>query len=251
MITKQLAMLGWLMAAALGCSGEGAGPAEPAPAGTTGGGVNPLGRARCRAPQGVSASPQNTQEALALLNALPKPTSAACFVESLARPLNVQATSSLFSQQPALSVASPRVFLKLGQLWLSIVMDGDASYLIEFGDQISVDPPRSIKGEVQLPISDAIAPGAPYERVMYSPGTTQCGFCHYDERPVEDVAFAAFSSISFRPRPDTYVSLESLRGEQQRCDFQKEPHRCEMFDALFASGDVVETDFPPTMATFF
>ena len=49
--------------------------------------VNPLGRARCRPPAGVSGYPKTTQAALDLLNALPKPTSVACFVESLDRPL--------------------------------------------------------------------------------------------------------------------------------------------------------------------
>ncbi|HYP88155.1 MAG TPA: hypothetical protein VEQ59_08375 [Polyangiaceae bacterium] len=243
-------MMAWLVAAVLGCSGaepsQAPGPSVPAD-----GGVNPLGRPRCRAPQGISAAPQDTQQALALLNALPKPTSAACFVESLARPLGVRATSSIFSQQPALSASSPRVFLKLGELWLSIVMDGDSSNLLEFGDQVSLDPPRSIKGEVQLPISEALAPSAPYDRVLYSPDTTQCGFCHYSEQRVENAAFAAFSSISFKPRPDTLVSLESLQSEYERCDFQKEPHRCEMFDALFANGDVTEAEFPATMVTFF
>ena len=249
MNARRLATLGWL-AAALGCSGAEPGQA-PSPSVSAAGGVNPLGRARCRAPQGVSAAPQDTQQALELLNALPKPTSAACFVESLARPLGVQATNSIFSQQPALSASSPRVFLKLGELWLSIVMDGDSSYLLEFGDQVSLDPPRSIKGEVQLPISEALAPSAPYDRVLYSPGTTQCGFCHYNETPVETAGLAAFASISFKPRPDSVVSLESLRSEYERCDFQKEPHRCEMFDALFANGDVTAAEFPVTMATFF
>lgn len=142
--------------------------------------VNPLGRARCRAPAGVSGSPTTTEEAIALLNALPKPTGVACFLESLDRPLYAYATSSVFSAQPALSAESPRVFLKLGSLWLSVVIDGDSSYLIEFGQRLVDAPLQSIKGELQLPLERAVSAHDPYERVLYGKGSV-CGLCHYDE----------------------------------------------------------------------
>ena len=134
---------------AIGVGGAVAGGATAnAGAGPT---VSPLGRTRCVAPLGVNGSPRCTQELIELLNALPKPTSVACFLESLERPLTVYATSSQFSAQPAFSGASPRLFLKLGSLWLSVVIDGKSSYLMEFGDRVVGDPLRSIKGELQLP----------------------------------------------------------------------------------------------------
>jgi hypothetical protein len=230
------------------------GSSSGATGGAGGGGsatVNPLGRARCQSPAGVSGSPKTTQEALDLLNALPKPTSVACFVESLDRPLTVYATSSAFSAQPALSPASPRLFLKLENLWLSIVIDGDSSFLIEFGYEISGDRPLSIKGELELPLAAPVAPSAPYDRVRYGQGTV-CGLCHYDERAVGDGATNnTFASIAFRPRPETRVGLEGLRSAAASCDWQSEPHRCEMLSAVFDGGAVVEAPFPETMPTFF
>lgn len=212
--------------------------------------VNPLGRARCQPPSGVSGSPKTTQEALNLLNALPKPTSVACFVESLDRPLTVYATSSAFSAQPALSAASPRVFIKLDNLWLSVVLDGDSSYLIEFGEEIPADEPRSIKGELQLPIDQPIAPSAPYDRVRYGQGTV-CGLCHYGEAAAEGSNLNAFSSIAFRPRPDSRVAIDSLKSAATACDWQSQPHRCEMLAAVFDGGAVAEVPFPESMSTFF
>jgi len=259
-------VLPWFAALALSCGapdpvppigdsstagGTSAGGA-PAVGGSAGGSVpNPLGRARCTAPPGVNASPRNTEEAVLLLNALPKPTSTACFVESLARPLTAYATFSVFSAQPALSVKSPRVFLKLGQLWVSLVIDGDSSYLLEFGTQVADDPSRSIKGELLLPVHAPVSPSAPYDRVLYGTGTA-CGLCHTGEERVPSIPFAtAFSSIAFRPRPDSRVSIDELRAQAQGCDWQVEPHRCEMLSAVFGGGAVTETAFPDSMATFF
>jgi hypothetical protein len=200
----------------------------------------------------VSSYPRGTQEALTLLNALPKPTSVPCFIESLARPLAIQATDSVFSAQPALSAASPRVFIKLGQSWISVVIDGDSSYLVEFGDVVENDPSRSIKGELQLPLQAAVAPSAPYDRVMFGDASTNCGFCHYDERHADNLPFEhAYASIAFRPRPDSLVGIESLRAQERACDWQKEPHRCDMLSAIFEGGEVVELPFSTTLPTFF
>jgi hypothetical protein len=188
---------------------------------------------------------------VALLNALPKPTSVACFVESLARPLTVYATNSTFSAQPALGTKSPRVFIKLGQLWVSVVIDGESSYLVEFGDALPGDTTRSIKGELELPLYVPVAASAPFDRVTYGQGTV-CGLCHYDERPADGMPFpGAFASIAFRPREDTRVSIDSLRIEHQSCDWHSEPHRCEMLAAVFEGGTVEEVPFPNTMATFY
>jgi hypothetical protein len=203
------------------------------------------------APEGISASPQNTLETVQLLNALPKPTSVACFVESLARPLTAYATNSIFSAQPAQSSKSPRVFIKLGQLWVSIVIDGESSYLVEFGDLVPGDEFRSIKGELELPLHEPVTASAPFDRVLYGQGTA-CRMCHYDERPAEGMPFAgAFASIAFRPREDSRVAIDLLQLEHQSCDWQAEPHRCEMLDALFTGGPVAEEPFPSEMPTFF
>jgi hypothetical protein len=224
-----------------GAASDGGGAAD---------GPNPLGRSRCKPPAGTTGSPQTIEQAVALLNALPKPTSVACFVESLDRPLTIFSTSSPFSAQPALSTKSPRVFIKSGQLWLSIVIDGDSSELIEFGYLLG-DTLRSIKGELHLPLDAPIAPSAPYERVRYQSGTV-CGLCHSDERPEEVPGIAGvFSTVAFRPRPDSHVQLGALALEWQACKWEQEPHRCEMLSSVFGGGQVVEGAFPNAMGTFF
>jgi hypothetical protein len=213
---------------------------------------NPLGRYRCKAPPGTTGSPRTIEEAVALLNALPKPTSVACFVESLDRPLAVFATDSVFSAQPALSAASPRVFIKTGDLWSAIVIAGDPSELIEFGYLIP-GTMRSIKAELHLPLAVPVGPEAPYERVRFADGIgTSCGLCHTGERPepVSGIS-SAFSSVAFKPRADSYVSVENLRSAAETCLWQIEPRRCEMLASVFGGGIVVETPFPEPMTTFF
>lgn len=224
-------------------------PGSAATGGSPGTSVNPLGRPRCTTPPGVSGSPHSIEEALALVNALPKPTSVACFVESLDRPLAAYATRSVTSAQPALSAASPRVFLNFDQLWFSIVIDGDASDLIEFGDL--KDDMRSIKGELEGPFTDVVAPSTPYDRVRLDTGTV-CGFCHREEQRADSVSFAtAFESTALRPRPETHVSLDDLASANSTCDWSAEPHRCEMLSALFDGGPVAEREFPSSMPTFY
>jgi hypothetical protein len=227
-----------------GASGGGAGPGPSVP-------INPLGRARCSAPPDTTGSPRTIEAAVALLNALPKPTSVACFVESLDRPLAVFATNSRFSAQPAFSDQSPRLFIKLGELWISIVIDGESSYLVEFGELTADAEPRSLKGELQLPLEAPIAPSAPFERVLYGGGTV-CGLCHAHEQQAPKTAFtSAFTSLALRPRPETRVALDGLRLADRSCDWRLEPHRCELLSSVFQGGVVTEVSFPDSMATLF
>jgi len=221
---------------------------------TTGGAedtANPLGRPRCRAPEGVSGSPRTIEEAVALINALPKPTSVACFVESLQRPLAAYATASTFSAQPAQSSLSPRLFLRTNRLWLSVVMDGDSSYLIEFGELL--DDLRSVKGELKGPFTEEVKPSAPYERVLYAEGNaTVCGACHRQEERLDAIGFAkAFTSAALRPSPSYRVSIDQIVEFSRACDWASEPHRCEMLSAVVDGGPIFEEAFPDAMPTFF
>jgi len=218
--------------------------------GTSGVAVNPLGRARCAPPPGMTGSPETIEDAVALVNALPKPTSVACFVESLDRPLGAYATSSMFSLQPAVSKASPRLFFKVGRLWLSIVIDGDGKDLLEFGELLD-DGLRSLKAELQLPTTDQISPTLPFDRVVYGTYGTVCGACHRDEYlDHAEGTSQIFSSLAFRPEPTTRVSLDFLRDQAQSCDWQAQPQRCDLLSAVFGGGDVVDAEFPKSMATF-
>lgn len=218
--------------------------------GLGGGPPAPPARARCAAPAGLTGAPDTIEKVVQWLNALPKPTTAACFLESLPRPLAMVVTSSQFSAQPAISPKSPRVFLELGRLWVSAVVDGEPSYLLEFGERPPDSELSSLKGELQLPLDAAITSNAPYERVRFGSGTT-CGFCHRSEQVVPELSPDAFVSSTIRPRWETYVSVAALRAEHESCDFTANAHRCEMLSALFDGGEVHETTFPEEMPTFF
>ena len=199
----------------------------------------------------MSGTPHSIEEAVALLNALPKPTSVACFVESLDRPFVATATSSMFSAQPATSSDSPRVFLKIDRTWISVVLDGAATDLIEFGYLLD-DGLHSLKGELKLPATQALPLTTPFDRIRYDDGYTLCGACHRDEtleRIEGDTSI--YSSLAYRPRPETRVPIDFLRTAAQTCNWDQQPHRCEMLSALFDGGPVDEGEFPADMATFF
>ena len=219
-------------------------------AGSAGAGSSALVPPRCSAPAGASASPRNIEEAVVLLNALPKPTTVACFVETLPRPLAAVATTSTASAQPAGSPRSPRIFLKLDQLLLSVVIDGQSRDLIEFGYLVEGDL-RSIKGELKLPLDGEVEAQAPYQRVQRDAGTV-CGYCHAGEERVAAITFAsAFVSAALRPNPAHVVGLDALRAERQACDPAREPARCEMLSALFDGGDVVDAQLNEAMPVGF
>src|SRR5450432_198125 len=109
-----------LLAAGCGASSETVSLASGGESGASGGAAGaPVAGAggaqyrepspQCRAPAGVSNNPQSIAETITLLNALPKPLSIPCFLESLARPIPVLATFGVLSAQPAVGVRSPRV----------------------------------------------------------------------------------------------------------------------------------------------
>ena len=212
--------------------------------------------ALCRPPEGVSGSPRTIEEAVTLLNALPKPTSVACFLESLDRPLQAIATRNIVSAQPAFSAVSPRIFLRHGQLVLSVVPEGEGSHLLEFSYLLEGDT-RSIKAELALPLTGPVPASAPYEHVLptdpvgLARGGTVCGGCHAHEERVQSIGFAsAFSSVAFRPNPSFQVSLETLAAEQKSCDRAAQPDRCAILTALFGHGAVTPAEFPSAMVIF-
>jgi len=77
--------------------------------------------AECIAPSAVSNPPRTVDEAITLINALPKPLTLPCFLQALARPLAMTATDSVFSLQPADGLRSPRIFLFTPGMVMSVV----------------------------------------------------------------------------------------------------------------------------------
>lgn len=203
----------------------------------------------CATPAGVSGSPQTIGEAVDLINALPKPTSLACYLESLDRPLRLYATRGTVSAQPAVGERSPRIFMFTGPLIGSVVPDGVGSELLEFGQLVGL---HSIKGELHFPVETPLPPEAPYQRVMFDEAVTSCAFCHRAEAPGMRVGTStAFSSRALRPVPYERVLLSAVQQEAETCDHTVEPLRCDLLEALFGHGQIVFQEFPQELPTFF
>jgi hypothetical protein len=235
----------WLVSSStLCCSGQSS--SDQSSSDQSSGGATPA----CRAPAGVSNSPRTIAETLTLINALPKPLSLPCFLESLARPLEISATYSVFSAQPANGARSPRIFLFQDPTLLSIVPEGDGAPLLEFGEQRPQF--RSLKGEIVFPVSTRLEPSAPFDHLLFSPQLTTCGGCHAAEVQESEISgVPTFVSQSLRPRPQDLVTAASLRHELEICDRALEPQRCAMLQGLLGWGQVSDRAFPVEMATFF
>jgi len=193
----------------------------------------------CVAPEGVSAAPRTLEQAVALMNALPKPTSVACLLESLERPLEIYMTRSEMSAQPASGERNPRTFLVLEPLVLSVVPDGPSSELVEVGYRTA--PGRSLKAEIHFPLTRAITAADLIERVKIG-RVSMCSGCHSDEQRVTSGLFAGteggFESSVIPPLFVYELDVEAFRAQASACDSSAEPARCQMLSALFDHGEV-------------
>lgn len=193
----------------------------------------------CEAPPGLG-SPATIEEVVALVNALPKPTSLPCVLESLDRPLAIYASTSTAGAQPADGPQNPRIFLFRGDLVMSVVPEGETSATLELA--YAIGGRRSIKAELAFPVDQALEPSAPYDQVALGEGTG-CGLCHGSETRVGSIDFAsAWASDVFQDEPDQALSLSFLRQSAIDCDREAGPHRCEMLDAIFGHGDIEPGD---------
>lgn len=203
---------------------------------------------RCSPGPGATGSPQTVGEVVTLINSLPMPVTLPCFLQSLERPLRVVATYNVISAQPANGRNNPRLFLMGDGISMSVVPTGDGSHLLEIGELTSNT--RSIKAEVEFPISEPLAQRAPFERIQRAPGGTVCYVCHHDEAAADYPLDGAFESIAYRPVAGTEVDLAYLAAQYTSCDPQAEPDRCAFFAALFDQGSVTPGAFPEEMPTF-
>jgi len=190
----------------------------------------------CETHLGASGSPKTIRGLIELINSLPRPTSIACFLESLDRPLDVHLTRSQLSAQPAADDENPRVFIIAGPLSFAIVPAGPASTLLEFA--YAVDEKLSVKGEVLFPVERKLTDDTLTNQVALG-GRTRCGSCHDPEQPAREGHYeGAFISPIIAPSPDLEVDLEELRSASERCDLEREPERCQILHALFHHGEV-------------
>jgi hypothetical protein len=197
----------------------------------------------------VTNEPRSIEQSVELVNALPKPLTLACFIEALGRPLKLHAAISTVSAQPSRGTRSPRIFVYLETLVMTVVPEGRGAHLLEFGEQRP--DMRSVKAELRFPIEENVSSSLPYEQALFDEEVTGCAFCHADEQPDPSITAApAFVSRALRPFERQRVPLSGLEEEHATCDAAIEPERCALLDALFGGGDVADWDFPVEMATF-
>lgn len=204
----------------------------------------------CTAPSGISNSPATIAEALTLINALPKPLTLPCFLQSLARPLGINATNSLFSLQPSQGTRSPRIFVFTQSLVMSVVPAGDGASLLEFGEPRADF--RSLKAELGFPVYETLQPSAPFEHLLFNEQVTKCAVCHASENvEATTLGVRQFVSAAIRPLPGDKVGVANLARELAVCDSNTEAERCAMLDGLLGWGAATDAVFDPQMPTFF
>lgn len=228
-----------LMLVLVGCSGAEPGPVD----------AGNHASAWLKACAAVQEPPGMSTIAAAVerLNELPRPVTVACFVAGLPRPLDLVGTFSVTSAQPAPGRDSPRIFVLLPGLVVSVVPAGESAGLLEFSQWIT--PTRTLKGEVKLPLDAALAADAPYTRVHSNFGVTTCGLCHRNESPHPTID-GGFVSDAYRPPVDSLIPLAEMSSLHAACTEDDVSERCALFHALFDFGVVRQGAFSSAVELF-
>lgn len=201
-----------------------------------------------RDPCEAGVRPESLDEAIALVQELPSPVTVGCYLSALERPLGIEATSDVFSTQPAQGPESPRIFVRTEHLTLTLVPVGEGKDLVELGED---DPSGlTVKAELAFPITLPLDPVEPFERILASPGAevTGCQVCHFTEQAVGDGRYA---SSPLRPPDGMLVPLEVLEDAHAGCDPEADPERCSFYAALFDHGEVFHQPLPAAFGTHF
>lgn len=195
------------------------------------------------------ADPQSIEEVVNLINALPKPLDLSCFLQSLKRPLYLNASASILSAQPAAGETNPRIFIFKGNLIISIVAAGAGSKLLEFSELKYSR--RSIKGELTLPIEKSVANSDPFKKII-TENKTSCSGCHtLEQEEYITEGIQVYSSIAIRPSINKDIHIDDLKYELYLCQFYRlENSRCHIYHSLLSFGEVVPQEFPADMPTF-
>jgi hypothetical protein len=198
----------------------------------------PVAGSRCGTPNGVNGRPTTLEEAVILMNTLPRPTTLACFLEALERPLQVYLTKSNQSLQPSPGPESPRIFVVNEPLVMSIVPVGSASVTLELGYRTA--PRRSIKTEIVFPLTQDVTFDTFFDEVINGQ-VTRCSACHTSETKIfnPELNIDVFESDIYEPFSVYEVDVETVRAASGSCDAAAAPYRCEILSALFDHGDVV------------
>ena len=224
---------------AAGCSGPGPGPQDA--------GSHVSAALQACADVREPARVTTIAAAVTRINALPLPVTAPCFVASLPRPIELVATNSVFSAQPAHSRESPRMFIFLPALVASVVPEGEGAEVIEFSQWMT--PTRTLKGELAVPIEGPVAADAPFTKVHSNFGVTSCGLCHRNEEAHPTID-GGFISDAFRPNSGSLIAVSELKAMHDACGEEDQSPRCELFHALFDFGEVKQGAFSSSVDLF-
>lgn len=199
--------------------------------------------ASCTETNEALGNPQTIEETIALINALPKPASIDCFLNSLKGPLKVFAVNNGFSAQPAVDQASPRIFILKDKLVLSVVPAGTGRNLLEFGElNGTLD---SFKGEVQFPVTDTVTIDTIMSHISETTSTSTCITCHSSERKAPYRSLGnLFVSRFVRPNESQRVQYPYLRAQASSCNPAINKVRCDILSAIYTKGQAEDGAFP-------
>lgn len=189
-------------------------------------------------------SPKTIEETVTLINALPRPLSLGCFLNSLKAPLKVMAVNSIGSAQPAVDNANPRIFIIRNNLVLSVATAGAGKSLLEFGEFISGN--ESFKGELAFPIEGTVTADQIMSQMAQTSSTSSaCVTCHGAERKLKHGNLGPlWASNIVRPNTDQRVRYPYLRAQASSCNTELTPHRCDILKAIYTKGQAEDVDFP-------
>lgn len=223
--------------------------------------IGPLEDPHCRAPEGHTLT--TIESVVDWINAMPKPLSLPCFTRSLPRPLKVYISEGRQSAQPALSAQSPRYFIFINGLTLSVVPDSEFPTQPDGSpkdpnstkfNQLELSQPTkgysSIKGELRFPVKETLPRNAAYANLEYSTGYSICGICHrYEDKVGSLDGVSIFQSDQKMPAQPQAISVAF--NEYKTCNASLTPYHCNMMNALFEPGPVVWQDFPDYLQGHF
>jgi hypothetical protein len=213
---------------------------------------NPQTSDLCSSPPDIALV--DIQSVVDWINAMEKPLTLPCFIQSLPRPLRIQPAYSEFSAQPSPNAGSPRIFFFFDRLILTVAVDQDFAEmpypLLEMS--YLVDEPNLIttKAELKFPIVETLSAGSPYQGLSFNERISQCSFCHPRESIRENIEDQpVYQSTMLRPtRPQP---VERLYQENIACEASREPHRCAMLASIVDHGELVPFQFPAGAPTIF
>lgn len=186
-------------------------------------------------------------DAVALINKLPKPLSIPCFVAAIPRPIELAATVSSFSAQPAKDKVHPRYIIHTKGLLITVAAEGFGKTHVEFGE-LTADSTESVKGDLTFPVKEEVGPEAPYvEFFDKTGGKSSCALCHANERLVGN-GYPAEATISeaLAPPPDKVLMRYDVESLGTACEGNLSV-ACILTRAIFLGGTPAEYKIPASM----